>query len=82
MTWLARELGISLGAVLAIGDGVNDVSMLKVAGVGVAMAGAPRVVLQAAGYQTASNEHDGVALALNRFIFNDLHEPQRDEEGA
>lgn len=53
--------------VLAIGDSRNDVPMLRWAGLGVAMANALPEVREAVKYVTASNEADGVALALERF---------------
>lgn len=68
MTRLAARLGIPLGQTLALGDGVNDVSMLRAAGIGVAMAGAPPAVVRAASYTTGSNAEDGAAQAIERFI--------------
>ncbi len=53
--------------VLAIGDSRNDVPMLHWSGIGVAMANALPEVRQAVAHVTASNEHDGVALAIERF---------------
>ena len=48
----------------AIGDGLNDISMLKAAGVSVAMAGAPPSVREAAQFVTTSNDEEGFARAL------------------
>ena len=53
--------------VLASGDSRNDVPMLHWAGVGVAMANALPEVREAVVHVTASNEADGVALAIERF---------------
>jgi len=53
--------------VLAIGDSRNDVPMLRWAGIGVAMANALPEVREAVRYVSASNERDGVALAIERF---------------
>jgi hydroxymethylpyrimidine pyrophosphatase-like HAD family hydrolase len=54
--------------VLAIGDGENDISMFAVAGMSVAMAGAPPAVQARAIAQTAHCSDDGVALALRRYV--------------
>jgi Cof subfamily protein (haloacid dehalogenase superfamily) len=61
---LAQRLGISIAETFAIGDGLNDISMLKVAGTSVAMAGAPAVVCAAAQFVTSSNDEEGFARAL------------------
>jgi len=67
---LLADLGIDPRHVLAIGDGENDLEMLQLAGIGVAMANAPASVRAAADYVTASNDEDGVALAVERFVLN------------
>lgn len=54
--------------VLAIGDGENDISMFGVAGMSVAMGGAPPAVRAAARAATAHCAEDGVALALERYV--------------
>jgi hydroxymethylpyrimidine pyrophosphatase-like HAD family hydrolase len=53
---------------MACGDGFNDLTMIKYAGLGVAMANAREEVKKCADYITASNDEDGVALAIERFI--------------
>jgi hypothetical protein len=67
---LAEHFGIALGETLAIGDGLNDVSMLRAAGLGVAMGQAPRRVRAVANAATASNAEDGFALALDRYVLS------------
>jgi Cof subfamily protein (haloacid dehalogenase superfamily) len=54
--------------VLVIGDGENDISMFGVAGLSVAMAGAPVGVKARAAALTAHCDADGVALALQRYV--------------
>lgn len=49
---------------LAFGDGYNDLSMLRYAGCGVAMANAAPEVRAEADYVTLSNEEDGIAHFL------------------
>ena len=56
---------------MAFGDELNDLSMLTWAGMGVAMGNAVPEVKQAAKYVTADNEHDGVGLAVEKFILED-----------
>ena len=55
---------------MAIGDSYNDMDMLEWAGLGVAMGNAPKDVKEAADYVTTSNEEEGVAEALRRFVLN------------
>lgn len=68
LTRLAAHLGIPMEQVFAIGDGINDVSMLPVVGLGVAMANAEPVVLEVAHATTLSNVEDGVAQAIERYV--------------
>lgn len=64
---LCQMLGIPMEQVLALGDSGNDLSMLQMAGVGVAMGNAPEALQQAADAVTKSNEEDGAAIAIERF---------------
>lgn len=64
---LGEILGIPREAIMACGDGDNDVTMLREVGFGVAMANAEEVVKEAADYITESNDEDGVAKAIERF---------------
>jgi len=64
---LCADFQIPAEAVLAVGDSRNDVPMLRWAGIGVAMANALPEVREAVRYVSASNERDGVALAIERF---------------
>jgi Cof subfamily protein (haloacid dehalogenase superfamily) len=64
---LCADFQVPPERVLAIGDSRNDVPMLRWAGVGVAMANALPEVREAMKHVTASNEEDGVALAIERF---------------
>ena len=65
---LASYLGIALTEVMAIGDGANDVSLLSVAGLAVAMANASEELRAVADYVTLDVDHNGVAAAINRFL--------------
>jgi len=50
---------------------MNDISMLKYAGLAVAMENAYPEVKEYADYITSSNDNDGVAYAIEKFILND-----------
>ena len=64
---LLSKINLTPADLMAFGDGYNDLSMLKLAGVGVAMANAAPEVRADADYVTLSNEEDGVAAALLHF---------------
>ncbi|MDR0565474.1 MAG: Cof-type HAD-IIB family hydrolase [Prevotellaceae bacterium] len=59
--------GFGAGEMMAIGDGGNDISMIRYAGTGVAMGNADEEVKRAAGYVTTSVDDDGVGNALRHF---------------
>ena len=67
---LLQDEGYTPAQVLAIGDGENDIEMLQLAGIGVAMGNAPAHVQAAAQHVTLSNDEDGVAHAVERFVLN------------
>lgn len=65
---IARLLDIPAEAVMAIGDGINDITMLQRAGFAVAMGNAPDLVKGHAAVVTDDNEHEGFAAAMERFV--------------
>lgn len=65
---LLKEIGMTKDEMIAVGDGFNDLSMIKYAGLGVAMANAQPVVRENADYITLSNDEDGVAAVVEKFI--------------
>lgn len=65
---LAELLGIKQEETMAFGDGENDLSMMKMAGIGVAMVNGEESVKAAADYVTVSNNEAGVAAAIRRFV--------------
>lgn len=67
---LGKSLGISREEIMACGDGGNDVEMLKEVGFAIAMANAYDPVKTAADFVTVSNDEDGVAKAIERFVLN------------
>lgn len=64
----AAELGVPRERVAAFGDQRNDLEMLAWAGRGVAVANAPAEVRAAAGEATESNDDDGVARCVERWL--------------
>ncbi len=66
--WLSSREGIDESRVVAIGNDINDVTMLQGAGLGVAVANAIPEALAAAGRKTLSNDEDGVAKAIERVL--------------
>jgi Cof subfamily protein (haloacid dehalogenase superfamily)/beta-phosphoglucomutase family hydrolase len=73
---LSRVLGVPLDQIATIGDMANDVLMFGVAGVSIAMGNASREVQRAARYVTASNEDEGFAEAVDRFVLAAPASPQ------
>lgn len=69
---LLQKLNIATENVLAIGDGVCDVTMLQLAGMGIAMGNAQDSVKACADVVTLSNEEDGVAVALEKAILAEM----------
>ncbi len=65
---LAEYLGISREETMAFGDGENDLSMIIEAGIGVAMENGINSLKAKADYVTKSNDEDGVAAAIDRFV--------------
>lgn len=65
---LLEFLGADKSEMICCGDGFNDLSMIKFAGLGVAMANAQEEVKQAADFITYSNDEDGVAHVIEKFM--------------
>ena len=62
---LLHHYGLKPEQAVAFGDSDVDVDMLQYCGFGVAMGNAPRQVKEAADYVTATNDQEGVYIALN-----------------
>ena len=63
-----KPMGYSQDEMIAFGDGHNDASMVKYAGTGVAMANAVQDLKDISQYITLSNDEDGIAEALYKYI--------------
>jgi len=69
---LLDKIGINPEEVIAIGDGVCDIPMLQLAGLGIAMGNADDAVKRCTDYLTLSNEEDGVAAAIEKSILAEV----------
>jgi hydroxymethylpyrimidine pyrophosphatase-like HAD family hydrolase len=63
-----RQRSIDSSRVAAIGDGLNDIELIRGAGVGIAMANACSAVLAEADYTAPHHDADGVAVAIDRIL--------------
>ncbi len=68
LNFLAEKMGINLAQTAVFGDNFNDISMLELAGCPIAVDNAEEKVKAAAKYVTGSNDEDGVAHALRRYV--------------
>lgn len=68
VAWLLDYLGMDASGLLACGDGENDIEMLQLAAIGVAMGNAKPEVIRAADYVVGSNDDDGVAQAIHDYV--------------
>ncbi len=66
--FLCNHLGVSPKETIAFGDGENDVPLLNAAGLSIAMGNASSAAKAKADYITGTNDEDGIASALNRFL--------------
>lgn len=65
---LAKFLDIKKEEVICIGDSENDLSMIKYAGLGVAMGNGMNLIKQECDYITFTNEENGVARVIEKFV--------------
>ena len=70
---LLEKLEITPESVVAFGDGVCDVGMIQLAGLGIAMGNAQESVKACAEYVTLTNDEDGVATAIEKMVIADIH---------
>lgn len=64
--WLLEQLGVPLACAAAVGDGNNDLPLIRAVGVGVAMGNARPALLQAADFAVGTAEEDGLLEAFDR----------------
>jgi Cof subfamily protein (haloacid dehalogenase superfamily) len=65
---LQKKFSIDKSEIIAMGDNYNDIDMLEYAGVGVAMGNAPEEVKRHVNDVTLTNDEDGVAEALIKYV--------------
>ncbi|WMM25787.1 Cof-type HAD-IIB family hydrolase [Tissierella sp. MB52-C2] len=65
---LCTRINIKPEEVIAIGDSENDLSMIRFAGLGVAMGNGDEIIKKEADYITDTNDEDGVAKIIEKFI--------------
>ncbi|NQW21762.1 MAG: HAD family phosphatase [Chloroflexi bacterium] len=66
----SRAVGIDPSELMVIGDGWNDLPMFRIAGTRIAMQGAPQEMLELASAVVPNIEHDGAALAIEKYVLN------------
>ncbi len=67
----AKSVGINKDEIIAIGDGMNDLSMIEAVGMGVAMGNAFDVVKESAKFITKTNDENGVAYAIKQLVLGE-----------
>ena len=68
---LCALLDIPIDNAMSVGDGGNDLDLVRAAGLGVAMGNACTAVREAADLVTADNDHDGAARAVLRYMLGE-----------
>jgi Cof subfamily protein (haloacid dehalogenase superfamily) len=81
LEFVAARLGIPLAEVIAVGDNLNDLEMLRTAGLGVAMGNAPEALQTAADAVTRTNDEEGFRDVIERFVFDGEQVPQEQRRG-
>lgn len=71
LLWLMNKLGVEPEELMCCGDAPNDIAMVELAGIGVAVANAWGGLKEHADYITASNDDNGVAKAIERFVLKE-----------
>lgn len=66
--YLAKKLGIEEKEIICIGDNINDLKMVKNAGVGIAMKNSALEKKEIADYVTEDNNSDGVGMAIYKYV--------------
>jgi len=65
---LCSVLGIPISEAIGVGDAFNDIPMLQMAGLGIAMGNSNEAALQAAGAVVGDNDHDGIAEVIDKYL--------------
>ena len=70
LEFLLADQGLPKEKCIAVGDNYNDLRMIQIAGLGVAMANSTEAVKRVADYVTLSNNEDGIRHLLNKYILH------------
>jgi hypothetical protein len=70
LRFILNRAGIALEETMTFGDNYNDVDLIRLAGIGVAMGHSPQAVRDSADYVTGTNDEDGVGHAIRRFVLD------------
>ncbi|MBS4161556.1 HAD-IIB family hydrolase, partial [Klebsiella pneumoniae] len=65
---VSERLGFTMENVMAVGDSLNDIAMIKEAGLGVAMGNGQDIVKETADWITDTNNENGVAKAIRHWV--------------
>lgn len=65
---LQKKFNVDKSEIISMGDNYNDIDMLEYAGLGIAMGNAPEEVKKHADHVTLTNDEDGVAEALKKYV--------------
>ncbi|HSK69538.1 MAG TPA: HAD-IIB family hydrolase, partial [Candidatus Limnocylindria bacterium] len=68
---LADRLGVAKHQIMAMGDHLNDLAMLRAAGLKVAMGNSEKELKDISDYVTEDNAHDGAGRAIRRFCLGE-----------
>ncbi len=71
IAWIAQQKGLKNTALAAFGDNENDLSMLRSVGLSIAVANASLAVKKVSHYITSSNNEEGVAKGLQKYILRE-----------
>lgn len=72
LAFILKHLNIAPEETMCFGDNCNDLDMIQMAGIGVAMGHAPEEVRHGADYVTGTNDEDGVGYAIQRFVLDSV----------
>lgn len=67
---VCSHLDLSMNQVMSVGDSLNDLAMIKAAGLGIAMGNAQEAVKREADWITETNTNHGVAVAINKWVLS------------
>jgi Cof subfamily protein (haloacid dehalogenase superfamily) len=81
LEFVAAQLEVPLSQVIAVGDNLNDLEMLRTAGLGVAMGNAPEAVRAAADLVTRTNDEEGLRDVIERFVLHGEQVPEGQRRG-